>query len=182
MAAVKVVFDDAAIKLWSRELGAAPQRALDLLAGKVTIAMKAACPVSPVQPAYAYPVPLGRSKGTTYQTPGRFGRGLALPKGPNVPRTRYPGDLPLRPSGYLRSSIHAFPQPDGSIIIGPTAPYAAYVNNGTPPHEIHSTRPWPLRNRATGQVFGPMVHHPGTAAAHFVERAAESIAGTAVRT
>jgi len=175
---VKVVFDDAAIKLWTTELHASPQRALAILAGRVTVAMKAACPVSPVQPVYAYPVTTGT--GPPYRTPGRFGRGLALPKGPNVRQVRYAGDLPLRPSGYLRSSIHAFRQADGSIIIGPTADYAEFVNNGTGPHEIHSTGPWPLRNRATGQVFGPVVHHPGTPAFHFVEKAAESIAGTGV--
>src|SRR5258708_18453905 len=117
---VKVVFDDAAIKLWCRETGSQPARALDLLAGKVTIAMKAACPVSPVQPVYAYPVTTGT--GNPYRTPGRFGRGLALPKGPAVRQVRYPGDAPLRPSGYLRSSIHAFRQPAGPILLRPTAP------------------------------------------------------------
>jgi hypothetical protein len=33
---------------------------------------------------------------------------------------------------------------------------------GTRPHIIRSHGPYPLRNRRTGQVFGPVVHHPGT--------------------
>src|SRR5215471_14542850 len=165
MATTRVVWRDAAVKAWYE---GHPRRALFLLAGLAAAMMKAHIPV------YAYPVPAGGSKGTTYQVPGAFGRGLALPKGPNVPRTRYPGDLPLRPSGYLRNSvrIEAIPgtlEHGGGYLIGPTAPYGKWVNNGTPPHIIRSTGPWPLRNRATGQVFGPVVHHPGTKGAHFIE-------------
>ena len=55
-----------------------------------------------------------------------------------------------------------------------------YVIKGTPAHEIRSHGPWPLRNRATGQVFGPRVHHPGTAANNFVERAVAEVAGERV--
>jgi len=171
---VHVVWDDAAVKLYADQ-GDEPQAGLDLLAGELEVAMKAACPVSPVMPAYAYPVPPGSSSGNVYR-----GRGLALPKPPSVSRSRAAGDLPLRPSGFLRSSIRRFRMPDGSIIVGPTADYAEYVNNGTPPHGIDSTGPWPLRNRATGQVFGPHVNHPGTPATHFIERAAESIQGRVI--
>jgi len=175
MAEITVTWDDAAVKLWSEE-GPEVTGAMDLLAGRLVTAMKALCPVSPVMPVYAQPVPLGSSTGPAY-----VGRGLARPGGPDVSRTRYPGDLPLYPTGYLRSSIHAFRLPGGAIIVGPTAPYAEYVNNGTPPHGIDSTGPWPLRNRASGQVFGPHVNHPGTKATHFVERAAESLGGQEVR-
>jgi hypothetical protein len=79
-------------------------------------------------------------------------------------------------TGHLRSSIRAFRQGDGSIIIGPTADYARYVIEGTPPHEIRSHGPWPLRNRETGRVFGPVVHHPGTQANPFVREAATEVA------
>jgi hypothetical protein len=171
---VTVTWDNTALKAWA-ETGAGPQAALDLFAGRVTNEMKRLCPVSPVMPVYAYPVPAGRSRGPAYK-----GRGLALPGGADVSRTRYPGDLPLHPSGYLRSSIHAFRQGDGSIIIGPTADYGEYVNDGTPPHEISSTGPWPLRNRASGQVFGRHVHHPGTRPVHFVERSLGILAGETV--
>jgi hypothetical protein len=78
-------------------------------------------------------------------------------------------------SGHLRSSVQAFRQGDG-IIIGPTADYARFVVEGTRPHIIRSHGPWPLRNRATGQVFGPEVHHPGTRANPFVSEAAREVA------
>lgn len=174
MAEVTVSWDETAIRVWS-ETGSGPQAAIDIFTAHVVTAMKALCPVSPVMPVYAYPVPLGRTTGKAYK-----GRGLALPGGPDVSRKRNPGDLPLRPSGYLRNSIHAYHQPDGSRIIGPTADYAPYVNDGTPPHAIDSHGPWPLRNRASGQVFGRHVLHPGHRPVHFIERAAESITGETV--
>lgn len=40
--------------------------------------------------------------------------------------------------------------------------YAVYVEMGTRPHVIRSHGDYPLRNRETGQVFGPVVHHPGS--------------------
>ena len=43
---------------------------------------------------------------------------------------------------------------------------------GSAPHIIRSTGPWPLRNRETGEVFGPVVHHPGTPAQPFMRPAA----------
>lgn len=80
-------------------------------------------------------------------------------------------------SGNLRSSTHAFREPDGNITIGPTADYGRYVNFDTRPHLITSHGPWPLRNRATGQVFGRVVHHPGTRGQHFIEKTADSMNG-----
>jgi len=49
--------------------------------------------------------------------------------------------------------------------------YAAYVELGTAPHVIRSHGPYPLRNPRTGQVFGPVVHHPGTKAQPFLRPA-----------
>jgi hypothetical protein len=158
---VTVRWDQAAVDAWSRD-GLQPRAALDIAAAMVVQEMKRLAPVSPVVTAYANPLPAGTSTrgGTT--------------------RRRFGGDLPLRPSGYLRNSVSAFRLPDGSIIIGPTAPYGRYVNNGTQPHEITSHGPWPLRNRGTGQVFGRHVHHPGTRATHFVERSAEVLRGARI--
>src|SRR5262249_39040616 len=82
----------------------------------------------------------------------------------------------LHRSGTLRSSIHAFRQGDGSILVGPTADYAGYVIEGTPPHIIRSHGPWPLRNRETGAVYGPVVHHPGTRSQPFVWEALQAVA------
>jgi hypothetical protein len=42
---------------------------------------------------------------------------------------------------------------------------------GSRPHLIVSHGPWPLRNRETGQVFGRVVHHPGTPAQPFMRPA-----------
>jgi hypothetical protein len=143
VAEVRIVFDQGAISLLARD-NLNVIAAMEYLSGKVLQEMKARCPVSPVQPVYA-------TKGRTVAG----GRRLV-------------GDFPLRPSGYLRSSCRRLREPDGGYIIGPTAPYSLYVNNGTPPHVIESHGPWPLRNRATGQVFGRVVHHPGTSPQPFI--------------
>lgn len=84
---------------------------------------------------------------------------------------------PFHRSGNLRSSVRAERMADGGFIVGPTADYAPYVNDDTVPHIIRSHGPYPLRNRETGQVFGPVVHHPGTRGQHFIERTADSFNG-----
>jgi hypothetical protein len=153
MAEVRVVLNQGAIAmLGDPNRNAYLARAMAATAGRITNSMKRLAPVSPVYPVSGATVPGGR---------------------------RYGGDFPLRPSGYMRSSIRAYRMPDGSIIIGPSADYSAYVNDGTRPHTITSHGPWPLRNRATGRVFGPLVHHPGTRAVRFVERSIEGL-GTEV--
>jgi hypothetical protein len=52
----------------------------------------------------------------------------------------------------------------------PKASYAPYVEFGTGPHEIKAVNKKVLANTQTGQVFGPLVHHPGTKANPFMER------------
>ena len=79
-------------------------------------------------------------------------------------------------SGHLRSSVHAFRQPDGSILIGPVADYAKYVIGGTEPHLIRSHGDYSLHSRVTGRYFGRTVRHPGTRPNGFVERALERVA------
>ena len=150
------------------------QSALVRLAAMAQQRMKYHCPVSPVYPTYAAPVPLGSSRGQAYQ---RQGAGLARYGGPEVSLRRLVGDLPLRPSGYLRNSITVRRSGPALIEVGPTADYGRYVNEGTRPHIIRSHGPWPLRNRATGQVFGQVVHHPGTHPTYFVQRAARELDG-----
>jgi len=150
-ASIRVVFDQAAIKAMAGSAGV--QAALDQVAGRAVNAVKRAAPVSKVQPIYAT-------------------RGATVPGG-----TRHAGDAPLRPSGYLRSSVHAF-RVGHDRIIGPTADYGGFVVEGTPAHSIDSTGPWPLRNRATGQVFGPHVNHPGTQANDFITRGMETMAAS----
>jgi hypothetical protein len=154
---VRITWDEAAaLRLLSPNHNRSIAAALDRVAAKLVVAMKKEAPVSKTYPVYSR-------------------KGATVPGG-----TRYAGDFPLRPSGYLRSSIHAFRLSDGSIIVGPTASYARYVVDGTLPHEIVSHGPWPLRNRATGQVFGRHVHHPGTLPNNFVARALHRVAGMPV--
>lgn len=52
----------------------------------------------------------------------------------------------------------------------PKAAYAPYVEFGTAPHIIRAVNVRALANKETGQVFGPVVHHPGTKANPFMER------------
>jgi hypothetical protein len=52
----------------------------------------------------------------------------------------------------------------------PKASYAPYVEMGTAPHIIKAVNARVLANAKTGQVFGPVVHHPGTKANPFMER------------
>lgn len=52
----------------------------------------------------------------------------------------------------------------------PKASYAPYVEFGTAPHIIRAVNKRVLANTQTGQVFGPVVHHPGTKANPFMER------------
>jgi hypothetical protein len=147
---VSIVWDDAALAAYAQH-GAAPRLAMDAIAGKIQVAQKAACPVSPV-----YPVSGATAAG------GR----------------RHAGDFPLRPSGRMRSSIRRVTEPaTGDILIGPTDPAAKYVIYGTEAHEIRSSGPWPLRNRATGAVFGRVVQHPGTTANNFVLKGLEIVKG-----
>jgi len=175
MADITVQWDETGLRMLS-ERDPRVRAAMDRLAGECVNTMKRLAPVSPVYPVYAQPIPVGRSRGQVYR-----GRGLARPGGPERPRLRRAGDFPLQVSGRLRNSIYAERQSDESIIIGPHVSYALYVERDTRPHIIRSHGPWPLRNRATGQVFGPVVHHPGTRGQHFIERTAQSVDGKQIR-
>ena len=59
-----------------------------------------------------------------------------------------------------------------SAIVGPNIIYGAFRNYGG---TIRSKGPWPLRNRATGQVFGRQVTQAGS---HYMERAEKGAEGT----
>ncbi len=52
----------------------------------------------------------------------------------------------------------------------PKAEYAPYVEFGTAPHIIEAKNARVLANAKTGEVFGRVVHHPGTKANPFMER------------
>lgn len=52
----------------------------------------------------------------------------------------------------------------------PRASYAPYVEFGTAPHIIKPVNKHVLANANTGQIFGTLVHHPGTKANDFMGR------------
>jgi HK97 gp10 family phage protein len=62
--------------------------------------------------------------------------------------------------------------------LGPTEPYAVYVEYGTSSHEIRPIFAHVLRFEAGGGiVFTPLVHHPGTRPQPFVEQTAQDMVG-----
>jgi len=81
-------------------------------------------------------------------------------------------------SGDLRRSMHTFSVSGGGTravaVVGSDLIYAAFRNYGG---TITSKGPWPLRNRATGQVFGRSVTQHG---AHYME-SAEGLAEGPIR-
>ena len=66
-----------------------------------------------------------------------------------------------RIGGELRESIEHHME-EMTLVIEAHAPYSAFVEEGTRPHEIAAQGPWSLWSPATGEYFGETVHHPGT--------------------
>ena len=83
---------------------------------------------------------------------------------------------PVR-TGYLASTVYrevGF----GVGKVGAGASYAVYVEKGTAPHEIRPINGRVLAFMAGGKmVFSALVHHPGTRANPFMERAADEARG-----
>ena len=76
--------------------------------------------------------------------------------------------------GNLRRSLSVTIDGD-KIKVGPTAPYAGYVEFGTAPHEIRPKKSdGVLRFQVNGRwVYAKVVQHPGTKAQPFVRPAFE---------
>lgn len=72
--------------------------------------------------------------------------------------------------GNLRQSIRSqmIGTAKGMVEVG--AEYGAYVEFGTRPHIIRVKNKKVLANRRTNQIFGRVVHHPGTKANPFFSR------------
>jgi hypothetical protein len=76
-------------------------------------------------------------------------------------------------SGYLASTIY---KDEGKIGVG--ASYAAAVEYGTAPHEIRPVNGSVLAFEVAGKmIFTPLVHHPGTRANAFMQRALDEALG-----
>jgi HK97 gp10 family phage protein len=78
-------------------------------------------------------------------------------------------------SGRLLGSIQK--QAEGlSGSVGPTVPYAVYVEYGTSPHEIRPVFSSVLAFEVAGKmVFTTVVHHPGTRAQPFIRETVEDV-------
>lgn len=77
--------------------------------------------------------------------------------------------------GNLRQSIKSGMRGLASGFVEVNANYGVYVHEGTRPHQIRVRRARVLANTRTGQVFGRVVNHPGTAANPFLERAVKKV-------
>lgn len=79
---------------------------------------------------------------------------------------------PVR-TGFMRDSVTEFIG-EGEARVGPTAPYAVFVEYGTRPHVIRPINAGCLAFFAGGRmVFAAYVNHPGTRPQPFVRYAAE---------
>jgi hypothetical protein len=77
---------------------------------------------------------------------------------------------PVR-SGELVSEMYNERVNDRTRRIGSHSNHTLVNELGSRPHLIESHGDYPLRNRETGQVFGRVVHHPGTLAQPFLRPA-----------
>lgn len=78
------------------------------------------------------------------------------------------GIVPIR-TGYLVQNW-AFEVGNLQARWYPRASYAPYVEFGTPPHVIRPVNKRVLANANTGEIFGTIVHHPGTKPNDFMGR------------
>ena len=77
---------------------------------------------------------------------------------------------PVR-TGRLRRSIIARLQ-GGRVLVGPTVPYAAYVEFGVRPHPVEAKAARALHFTVGGEeVFARRVHHPGFPGKRFMAEA-----------
>ena len=92
-----------------------------------------------------------------------------------------PAGSELHPSGWLRSSIEGRVVAAGSDgwvgVVGTGVDYALFVEFGTKPHVIRARNAHVLANTRTGDMFGPVVHHPGTKAQPFLRPALDDLKG-----
>jgi HK97 gp10 family phage protein len=77
--------------------------------------------------------------------------------------------------GNLRQSVHSRMTSRIAGEVNVDANYGVYVHEGTNPHEIRAVNKKVLANKRTGQFFGKVVHHPGTKANPFLQRAVEVV-------
>jgi hypothetical protein len=77
-------------------------------------------------------------------------------------------------SGKLRQSVTSQMTGIGSGKVEVGSSYGIFVHDGTKPHIIQVKKKRCLANVKTGQIFGKIVHHPGTKANPFLQNAADT--------
>lgn len=77
--------------------------------------------------------------------------------------------------GNLRQSVKSRMTSRISGAVDVNAKYAIFVEEGTAPHDIRPKNKKGLANIRTGQFFGKLVHHPGTKANPFLQRAMDIV-------
>lgn len=87
-----------------------------------------------------------------------------------APVNRSPGIT----GGNLRQSISSRMASSFSAVVSVGVAYAVAVHEGTRPHVIRPVVKRALANIRTGQFFGKIVHHPGTRANPFLQRAVDN--------
>lgn len=75
--------------------------------------------------------------------------------------------------GNLRQNIRTHMISRLAGVIEALAPYSLFVHEGTAAHTIVPVNKKVLADRRTGQIFGTLVHHPGTRPNPFFARAIE---------
>jgi hypothetical protein len=83
--------------------------------------------------------------------------------------------VPAHQGGEMRDGIEHHMEGKSLIISAPSP--AAYVEMGTPPHEITAHGPWSLWSPVTDERFGRSVHHPGTKPQPFLRSALYQVRG-----
>jgi HK97 gp10 family phage protein len=73
--------------------------------------------------------------------------------------------------GNLRQNIKVTQMTKTRAVITSRAPYSIFVEEGTKPHLIRPKVKKALADRRNKLFFGKLVHHPGTKANPFMERA-----------
>lgn len=79
--------------------------------------------------------------------------------------------------GNLRQNIRAGMITKTRAEVVSKAPYSIFVEAGTAPHIIQIKNKRVLANKRTGEFFGTKVHHPGTRANPYMQRALEKSQG-----
>lgn len=153
MADIRVVWDDAAVKIDCQAPDGPVDRAMSKLADSCVLTMK-----------YKAPVYHGPRRGPKPGHPRQSDRKSGQLRASVTKFRQSDGSWLIGPTDMV-----------GGKLLGPM------IDRGTPPHLIRSSGPWPLFNAATMQAFGHVVHHPGTRPNPFISSTADSLTGVVVR-